>query len=106
LLSTIPINWYKIEIEYLLNENYIKYMDEMMKKSKEILVQNVLNEKNGELKIVYNTKESFVGLANFFKVMNDFKRGVPRCAYNGIVIFRYNSNRIFLVPTRPKLTYE
>jgi hypothetical protein len=74
-----------------------------------ILLQNVgqLNSyKEKDLKFVYSDYNQFSIMAKHFNIMFELKRGIPRCAYEGIVTFRFNENRIFLVPSRPNLTYE
>jgi hypothetical protein len=36
--------------------------------------------------------------ANYFGIMNDFKAGVPRMAYKGVVQIYFQSNVIYIAP--------
>lgn len=83
-------------------------MDKTVQNAQEVSISSVgkYNFQEKDLKIIYHSQRDFVQLANFFSIMNDFKKGVPRTAYKGIVTFRYKHNRIFLVPSVPNLTYD
>merc|ERR1712212_704768 len=49
-------------------------------------------------KIVYHTKDVFKRTAKALGLMDDFKAGVPRTGYKGVISFFYGKNRIFLAP--------
>ncbi|XP_059162682.1 alpha-1,3-mannosyl-glycoprotein 2-beta-N-acetylglucosaminyltransferase-like [Physella acuta] len=46
----------------------------------------------------YSDKPRFVKLAGTFGVMEDFKAGVARTAYNGVVTFMHKGKRVYLAP--------
>jgi len=54
----------------------------------------------GDVRIQYNSKQHFEALAKAFNIMPEWKAGVPRGSYRGIVIFRVNSGaaKVFLGP--------
>ncbi|XP_077542710.1 alpha-1,3-mannosyl-glycoprotein 2-beta-N-acetylglucosaminyltransferase-like [Haemaphysalis longicornis] len=49
-------------------------------------------------KIPYEGERAFDEIAEFLGIMNDFKAGVPRTAYKGVVSTYYEGIRLFLVP--------
>ncbi|KAK6958557.1 alpha-1 3-mannosyl-glycoprotein 2-beta-N-acetylglucosaminyltransferase, partial [Biomphalaria glabrata] len=50
------------------------------------------------VRVEYNGKDSFKKLAKLLGIMDDFKAGVPRAAYRGVVSFMLNGRRVFLAP--------
>jgi hypothetical protein len=78
-----------------------------------------------EVKVHYGSNAAFENLAHFFGIMEDFKDGVPRTAYKGVVSFRWpgsaaagapappagkphrtDSRLVHLVPVRPLYHYD
>uniref|UniRef100_A0AAG5D4J8 Alpha-1,3-mannosyl-glycoprotein 2-beta-N-acetylglucosaminyltransferase n=1 Tax=Anopheles atroparvus TaxID=41427 RepID=A0AAG5D4J8_ANOAO len=50
------------------------------------------------VRIVYHTKEQYKRATKNLGLMDDFKSGVPRTAYRGIVSFFYSGQRVYLAP--------
>eukprot|EP01080_Neovahlkampfia_damariscottae_P001396 gene1396-12016_t len=106
-LTKQKIDWDKKNLNFLLKENYETYFLDQVKSA--IVLTNIgqlQSYREKDLKFIYNDYNQFMIYAKYFNVMFELKRGVPRCAYKGIVAFRFQGNRIFLVPSRPSLTYE
>ena len=54
-----------------------------------------------EAKIIYKTKPEFIKIAKTLSIMEDFKAGVPRGGYKGVVQTVRNGIRIFISPEDP-----
>ena len=52
----------------------------------------------GPVRIAYHTKDAFKSAVKLLGLMDDFKSGVPRGGYRGIVSFFYNGRRVYLAP--------
>lgn len=50
------------------------------------------------IRITYLTKEQYKRATKSLGLMDDFKSGVPRTAYRGVVSFFYNGQRVYLAP--------
>ena len=50
------------------------------------------------VRISYHTKDMFKNAAKLLGLMDDFKSGVPRTGYLGIVTCFYNGRRVYLAP--------
>ena len=50
------------------------------------------------IKVPYSNEEDFVKIADYFGIMRDFKFGMPRTAYNGVVRVFSNNRNFYLVP--------
>lgn len=51
------------------------------------------------IRIAYHTKEQYKRATKNLGLMDDFKSGVPRTAYRGVVSFFYNGQRVYLAPS-------
>lgn len=111
-LSTMKLNqeivpWASQDVSYLTQAKYDPYFEGLVGSA--ILLADVTQlsqHSNANLKLMYNSLNEYNNFAKHFGLMGDPKKGVPRGAYKGIVTFRNGSNRIFLTPSRPNLTYE
>ena len=54
-----------------------------------------------EAKLIYKTKPEFIKIAKTLSIMEDFKAGVPRGGYKGVVQTVRNGIRIFISPEDP-----
>lgn len=52
----------------------------------------------GPVRIQYNTKDQYKRTAKMLGLMDDFKSGVPRTGYQGIVSFFHKGQRVYLAP--------
>ena len=48
--------------------------------------------------LLYSTKGTFMNYAKYFGIMDDFKDGVPRTGYMGIVTVYAHGKRIYIAP--------
>ncbi|ODM99224.1 Alpha-1,3-mannosyl-glycoprotein 2-beta-N-acetylglucosaminyltransferase, partial [Orchesella cincta] len=51
-----------------------------------------------EFRLTYRTKVDFRIFAKKLEIMEDFRAGVPRTAYRGVVPFLYNNKKVYLAP--------
>ena len=58
------------------------------------------------VRVQYESEETFVSLAKQLGIMDDWKAGVPRMAYRGVVSFMFKSLRVYLAPPRNWRGYE
>lgn len=116
-LIDTPVNWRSKDLSYLLKREYDKDFMERIQgaitlaqpedvKRIPSTVQSVENNKHRglleakEVKIEYQDKEDFIAKAEKFNLMIDFKEGVPRTAYKGVVTFRNDNKLVHLVTKR------
>ena len=50
------------------------------------------------MRLTYHTREAYKKTAKALGIMDDFKSGVPRMAYRGIVSFMHRELRVYLAP--------
>jgi len=60
----------------------------------------------GPVRVTYFTANDFKRAAKALGIMDDFKSGVPRTAYRGVVSFMRDSTRVYLAPNRNWAGYD
>uniref|UniRef100_A0A1A9WMY1 Alpha-1,3-mannosyl-glycoprotein 2-beta-N-acetylglucosaminyltransferase n=1 Tax=Glossina brevipalpis TaxID=37001 RepID=A0A1A9WMY1_9MUSC len=91
----------QMNLSYLLKDNYDKTFlntvytlpivtyDELRRR---------LISKDGPVRIQYVSREQYKRITKMLGLMDDFKSGVPRTAYHGVVSFFYEKRRVYLAP--------
>ncbi|KAL6591273.1 hypothetical protein ACP70R_049776 [Stipagrostis hirtigluma subsp. patula] len=101
-LNDVHIDWNSEDLSYLGEDKFsIQFGKEVASATPLHGSDAVLKAHNmdADVRIQYNDQEDFERIARQFGIFEEWKDGVPRTAYKGVVVFRYNSSRrrIFLV---------
>ncbi|MED6172816.1 hypothetical protein PIB30_053465 [Stylosanthes scabra] len=102
-LNDVQVDWKSRDLSYLQEDKYILHFANIVAKAKPVSGNNVLQETNnidGDVRIKYRDQSEFEYIAGQFGIFQEWKDGVPRTAYKGVVVFRYPSSsarRVFLV---------
>ena len=110
VLNDNPVSFLQKDLSYLLHNAYDKEMDKTLAKSELVSVHNLKafaaeHEQNADtnvkplaVKVIYKTKLEFKAAVKILGIMDDFKSGVPRMAYKGVVCTFYKGIRVYLSP--------
>lgn len=100
----------KINLDYLLPDNFARKMNvEVREEAIEMNIDEVPSfvlkseNKGKSVRVLYDGNVDFIKKADKLHMMHDFKSGVPRTAYDGIVTSFINGIRVYLVPDRTKV---
>ncbi|XP_027356681.1 alpha-1,3-mannosyl-glycoprotein 2-beta-N-acetylglucosaminyltransferase isoform X1 [Abrus precatorius] len=99
-LNEVQVDWKSMDLSYLLEDKYSVHFANIVKKAKPVYgADMVLKAYNidGDVRIKYKDQSDFENIARQFGIFQEWKDGVPRTAYKGVVVFRYHTRRIFLV---------
>lgn len=91
----------KQNLSYLLKENYNKDFVDKVYQSAIVTYQELRENKitkDGAVRITYRNREEYKRKSKILGLMDDFKSGVPRTAYKGIVTFHYRNRMVHLAP--------
>eukprot|EP00045_Choanoeca_perplexa_P008304 m.76694 g.76694 ORF g.76694 m.76694 type:complete len:497 (-) comp14441_c0_seq10:1089-2579(-) len=96
---------------YLIKSNYDpKFHTAVYEKAKVISLSDALSVSDGSrecrVNYKYTTQHAFAPLAKKLGIMEDWKDGVPRTAYKGVVTFVRNGVHIHLAPEHPWPGYK
>ncbi|KAK3421204.1 hypothetical protein EUGRSUZ_H04989 [Eucalyptus grandis] len=100
-LNDVQVDWKSKDLNYLMEDEYIKHFAAILKDAKPIYgADAVLKASNiqGDVCVQYKDQPDFERIAQQFGVFQEWKDGVPRTAYKGVVVFRHPPpRRVFLV---------
>lgn len=88
------------DLSYLKKDNYdVAFVKEVYGSPSVTLKQLVKGvESPGPVRVTYDSKTSFKAIAKSLSLMDDFKSGVPRTGYRGVVSIMYHGKRVYIAP--------
>lgn len=100
-LNDVHVNWKSMNLTYLMEDNFVKHFADMVKSAKLLYGNDLVlktNNVNGDVRIQYTDQSHFENIARQFGIFEEWKDGIPRTAYKGVVVFRHKTlKRVFLV---------
>ncbi|XP_006617701.1 alpha-1,3-mannosyl-glycoprotein 2-beta-N-acetylglucosaminyltransferase [Apis dorsata] len=101
-LNTEFVYFTKMNLTYLLKDNYdINFVNEVYQSTvvsfSELKSGKVVAP--GTVRIPYYSRQAYKNTAKQFGLMDDFRSGVPRTGYRGVVTFFYKGRRVHLAPS-------
>ncbi|KAL9390949.1 hypothetical protein Peur_014869 [Populus x canadensis] len=100
-LNNVKVDWKAKDLSYLTKDNYTKHFANIVRKAKPVHgTDAVLKAYNieGDVRIQYRDQPDFEWIAHQFGIFEEWKDGIPRTSFKGVVVFRYHTTRrIFLV---------
>ncbi|KAH9608981.1 hypothetical protein KSS87_020934 [Heliosperma pusillum] len=100
-LNDVNVNWKSMDLSYLMEDNYLKYFASLVQKATPLYGNDFVlkaNNVDGDVRIQYKDQGDFENIARHFGIFEEWKDGIPRAAYKGVVVFRYlTSKRVYLV---------
>ncbi|KAE8584999.1 hypothetical protein XENTR_v10021192 [Xenopus tropicalis] len=108
-LNQDPVAFSKMDLSYLLKDNYDPMFLEQVYGAPKARAEEVLHGQvpgGRTVRVEYTTKDTFKAMARAFGVMEDLKSGVARAAYKGVVSFTHRGRRVFLAPPKDWTGYD
>ncbi|XP_037951453.1 alpha-1,3-mannosyl-glycoprotein 2-beta-N-acetylglucosaminyltransferase-like [Teleopsis dalmanni] len=100
-LSEDFVKFTKLNLSYLLKENYDRIFLSKIYTYPIVTYDELrrnLIKTDGPVRIQYTTSTQYKLTTRMLGLMDDFKSGVPRTGYHGIVSFYYQKRRVYLAP--------
>ncbi|WAR29863.1 MGAT1-like protein [Mya arenaria] len=97
------------DLSYLIKENYDPKFVQYIYNLPEVTASEVKAQSKKalpEVRVTYKTKEQFKDAAKKLGIMDDFKAGVERTAYMGVVSFSYQGQRVHVAPPSDWAGYD
>ncbi|KAI3774210.1 hypothetical protein L1987_48755 [Smallanthus sonchifolius] len=97
---TTLIDWKSMNLTYLMEDKFVKHFADLVKGANPLYGTDFILKMNnikGDARINYRDQLHFEEIARQFGIFEEWKDGIPRTAYKGVVVFRYQTRRIFLV---------
>ncbi|PIN14787.1 N-acetylglucosaminyltransferase I [Handroanthus impetiginosus] len=100
-LNDVQVDWKSMDLSYLEEGKYAEHFANLLKKASPVHGTDAILKANniaGDIRILYRDQPDFERIASQFGIFEEWKDGVPRTAYKGVVVFRYQTQRrVFLV---------
>ncbi|KZS09319.1 Alpha-1,3-mannosyl-glycoprotein 2-beta-N-acetylglucosaminyltransferase [Daphnia magna] len=101
-LNEMPVDFSKQNLSHMVqtayDADYFRHVYSLPVVSASDVRTNTNLPFDGPLRITYHTKDTFKNAAKLLGLMDDFKSGVPRTGYHGIVSVFLNGRRVYLAP--------
>ncbi|KAK0404694.1 hypothetical protein QR680_017576 [Steinernema hermaphroditum] len=105
-VNSEPVAFSAMDLSFLLKHNYdsafLATVDAAPRLNLEEIIKKTLQRRIHEesFAVTYSSAQDFIHIADGLRIMNDFKAGVPRTAYKGIVTCFIAGMRIYIVPDK------
>ncbi|XP_020113363.1 alpha-1,3-mannosyl-glycoprotein 2-beta-N-acetylglucosaminyltransferase isoform X2 [Ananas comosus] len=101
-LNDVHVDWKSADVSYLREDKYLVLFRKIVSDAKPVHGPDAVPTAHNldvDVRIQYSDQRDFERLARQFGIFEEWKDGIPRTAYKGVVVFRYNrtQRRIFLV---------
>ncbi|KAJ0966764.1 hypothetical protein J5N97_023681 [Dioscorea zingiberensis] len=100
-LNDAHVDWKSLDLSYLTEDKFLKHFAKLVSDAKPVHGPDFVlkaSNINRDIRIRYSDQRDFEMIARQFGIFEEWKDGIPRTAYKGVVVFRHQSpNRIFLV---------
>lgn len=101
-LNEVFVSFTKMNLSYLSKEQYDPVFDREVQGSQVVTLSEIKSDRlslGKSYRIIYHTKDIFKRTTKALGLMDDFKAGVPRTSYKGVISFFYGGRRIYLSPS-------
>ncbi|XP_072382143.1 alpha-1,3-mannosyl-glycoprotein 2-beta-N-acetylglucosaminyltransferase isoform X2 [Diabrotica undecimpunctata] len=101
------VSFTKQNLTYLQKENYDIDFVKKVYQSPVIGFEDLNQVKfNTPVRLIYRTREEYKTITKKLGLMDDFKSGIPRTSYKGIVTFHYNGIMVHFTPSNNWKGYD
>ena len=83
-LNDVPVDWTKQDLQYLNAKEYDQELNHLVA-SATLVDAGDLHELQGLRKLIYHSRAEYEKLAGLLGIIGDWKDGVPRASYKGVV---------------------
>ncbi|KAK1324901.1 Alpha-1,3-mannosyl-glycoprotein 2-beta-N-acetylglucosaminyltransferase [Acorus calamus] len=100
-MNDVRVDWNSMDLSYLKADKFPKHFAKMVSDAKPVYGFDAVRKSyniDGDVRIQYNDQADFERISRQFGIFEEWKDGILRTAYKGVVLFRYQGSRcIFLV---------
>lgn len=108
-LNEKRVQFSSMNLTYLLKPSYDESFERRVQAAEVVSLSQAKSghlPEGGEYRLLYHTKDVFKKTTKALGLMDDFKAGVPRTGYRGVISFMLHNRRIFLAPNNNWKGYD
>ncbi len=87
-LNSVPVDWRGQDLGYLTSDRYAAEMDQTVSSARLLRTVEGVHLAKGLVKLMYASRQEYESLASAIGIIGDWKDGVPRAGYQGVVRVR------------------
>uniref|UniRef100_A0A061QS26 Alpha-1,3-mannosyl-glycoprotein 2-beta-N-acetylglucosaminyltransferase n=2 Tax=Tetraselmis sp. GSL018 TaxID=582737 RepID=A0A061QS26_9CHLO len=91
------VHFMDMDLGYLKQDRYKEWWEELTANAPAMDVEKA-KAASGPVKVLYGSQEEYEGITGKLGMLREWKDGVPRGAYEGVVPIRFNKAHIFIMP--------
>lgn len=107
-LARDAVDWSSVNVNAYVKAPYDAWLAQTLSRATFVdtpyMVETLPSDR--EAKLRYSNNDELAVLEGQLDLMTDFKDGVPRTAYKGVITTRFKGHRVHLVSTHPLYEYE
>jgi len=92
-LNDVAVDWSKQDLGYLQRHRYAEELDQKVASARLLKSSEAVHLAQGLVKMTYGSRSEYEELATAIGIIGDWKDGVPRASYEGIVKVRLSVMR-------------
>ncbi|CAH2084029.1 unnamed protein product [Euphydryas editha] len=102
------VEFTKLNLTYLIKDTYDKNLTSLVYSLPEMSAEDVMSGsgKESAVRVSYSTAKTYQRAAKKLGLMDDFRSGIPRTAYRGIVSCFIKNRRVYLAPSYTWTKYD
>lgn len=107
-LNTEFVEFTKLNLTYLIKDTYDKTLTSLVYSLPEMSAEDAMSGSGTEpaVRVSYSTAKTYQRAAKKLGLMDDFRSGIPRTAYRGIVSCFIKNRRVYLAPSYTWTKYD
>ena len=98
-LNDEVIDWPNQDLRYLEAAAYQSWLNGLVEDAKLVSSAEEIQQEQSPVKLMYANREEYEALADQLGMISDWKDGIPRASYKGVVSVRVAGVRCMLVPS-------
>ncbi|XP_046974710.1 alpha-1,3-mannosyl-glycoprotein 2-beta-N-acetylglucosaminyltransferase [Vanessa cardui] len=102
------VEFTKLNLTYLIKDTYDENLTSFVYNLPEVSAEDVMSSTGTEpaVRVSYSTAKTYQRAAKKLGLMDDFRSGIPRAAYRGIVTCFIRNRRVYLAPSYEWTKYD
>ncbi|KAK9812907.1 hypothetical protein WJX72_005613 [[Myrmecia] bisecta] len=98
-LNDVDVDWAHTDLSYLQPDRYAREFEATYAAAPLVASPEVAMSAKGDVRLFYDSQEHYEAITAVFGMLREWKDGVPRAAYKGVVTVFIEQARIFIGPS-------
>ncbi|KAK9842099.1 hypothetical protein WJX81_008345 [Elliptochloris bilobata] len=97
-LNDLDVDWERVDLSYLEKRRFASDFMRALGAARPARNPHAAQMAVGDALLRYTSQSDYERIASFFGMMSDWKDGIPRASYRGVVVVHWQRARVFIAP--------